>query len=266
MKNRFLRWITDHEKSAWFLFSIPLCVSLSWLLVWLKVGYGGILILNVFILFATLYPVQSVRTRFLNDAIRQYQNLCDPDVFLQECKRQLVSAQGATLRTSLLINYYTAQSGLGQFKQAYDGLIALNLDQSTYHPYFKFVYYNNLSDICENLGLTESAEDWYQKAIQTYEKMRPRFQKVVGGTKVLLEAQACIRNRTDLDRALQSLNGMNIRNLYTDVCRTITRAQVYLLQNRIEEARADLNYVIEHGNKLAMVSKAKELLKGIEQS
>lgn len=267
MKYRILRWITEHESLSKLLLALPFCALFSCVLALQRAEWLSYLVLNVILLLISSIFVSIARSLCLNSTAHHFQALCDPEPTMREAEHQLATAKDNVYRMLLLINYYTMQSALGLYEKARDGLNAVNLDQSpTAPPYLKFVYYNNLSSVYDNLGQNEDAELHYQTAAQLYRTLKPKYQKVFRISMDLLHAQACIRNRTDLDRALQLLDRMSATNENQRVCRAFTRAQVLLLKNEPEQARVHLNYVIDHGNKLALVPEARELLKGTEQS
>lgn len=267
MKYRILRWITEHESLSMLLLALPFCALFSCVLALQRAEWLSYLVLNALLLLISSIFVSIARSLCLNSTVHHFHALCDPEPTMREAERQLAIAKDDVYRKLLLINYYTMQSALGLYEKARDGLNTVNLDQSpAIPPYLKFVYYNNLSSVYDNLGQNEDAERHYQTAAHFYRTLKPKYQKACRISMDLLHAQAYIRNRTDLDRALQLLDQMSATNENQRVGRAFTRAQVYLLQNRIDEARADLDFVIAHGNKLALVAEARELLKGTEQS
>lgn len=267
MKDRFLRWITEHEKLLYFI-GLLACALCTWSLYRCNVAPFGILLADLILLLIPPFVIAGLRSGALNKAVLRYQKECDPEILLHECARQIPTMKASEYKNLLLLNYYTAQHMLGEHQKALDGLLSLDLGRSKKRPTgTNFAYCNNLSDVYDLLGQVESANHWYREAAEIYRALSKPEQVAYHSTMILLEAQNCIRNRTDLDRALQSINALPESQGAQGISRAITRAQVYLLQNRIDEARADLDFVIAHGNKLGYVALARELYKkGIEQS
>ena len=268
MKKPLSHWITEHEQLIAYAIGLPACVLISCGLYACRVGFFGVLLVALIILFVPFFAVALLRAHLLNKAVFRQAKECDPEVLLCECRRQLPTVKPGEYKNLLLLNYYTAQHMLGEHQKALDSLLSLDLGKVKKRPTsVNFAYCNNLSDIYDLLGQTEAANHWYREATEIYRALSKPEQVAYHSTMILLEAQNCIRNRTDLDRALQSINALPESQGAQGIGRAITRAQIYLLQNRIEEARADLDFVIAHGNKLGYVALARELYKkGIEQS
>lgn len=265
MKKPISHWITENDRVIFWLGLIP-CALASWRLYSDNTPIVGIFLINVVFLLGIASAIALLRAHLLNKAARRYQKECDPEIFLRECARQIPTQKPCEYKNLLLINYYTSQIMLGEYQKALDGLLSITLASPKKRPTaIHFAYCNNLADVYDMLGQVESANHWYREATEIYRSFSKSYQLGYLSVFTLLEAQNCIRNRIDLDRALQLLDRMSATNEYQRVCRAFTLAQVLLLKNEPEQARVHLNYVIDHGNKLALVSEARELLKGTEQ-
>jgi len=265
--NRFTHWMATHSLLAKIIFSVFLCTVYTGLLVFLKVGYGGIVIFDLILILATICYVDSCSVKLLNAAIRVLNEQCDPYPLLQESKRQLASAKTGMLKQQLLINYYAAKVSLGEYQAVYEGLSAIHVDKYPgFSPSAKFVYYNNLSSVCDDLKLTDQAEIWYQKSLQLYQDLKSSKQKEqLRESMEEAKIQSLIRKQEYI-QALQLLNTFSASTLYKKVHASFSASQIYLAQGMPEKAREHLQYVITHGNKLHVVTLAKELYQSITQS
>lgn len=166
---------------------------------------------------------------------------------------------------SLLILYCLALRNTGKYQKAFEILSSINIDKfAGTLPVNKIVYYNNLSDICELLNQYEQADIWYAKMMQLYSDMPDNKTKKKLNNLVL---EAKISNQFlagQYSEIIESLNSFEPNSLSSTIENAWLCAQAYLKLNEREKAIEKLNFIIEKGNKLYTVTKAKMLLERIE--
>ena len=126
-------------------------------------------------------------------------------------------------------------------------------------------YYGNLSDLCFDLGLYEKEKECYAKIEELYKQIPPKYQPKFNIFSVRHDEDQRFYENGEYEKALASLDAADAgKNLLTIISNKMLRVKYLLKLGRADEAKCELNFVIENGNKLYAVTEAKKLLSEIE--
>lgn len=261
MKISFYRWIAKNQSTARILFS-------SFLIVVYTVLFYGVLdwhllpviILDLFLWFITLCYVSSASNMLIKKPLEEWQNNCDPYPFLKETEMILeYDKSNKVSDTAHIINYCAALQETGEYQKAVDILNTVNIDKYALLN-MKEVYYHNLSSAYHELGQYEAADIFYNKAIQIYNDMRNgKTKKSLEDNIIGLKAEHHFR-LGEYEKTIEILSSFSPSGKVRDVSRAYSCAQAYIKLNDIENAKAQLLFVVENGNKLFVAAQAKKLL------
>ena len=178
--------------------------------------------------------------------------------FLQSCKL------GNQIKTIALVNYSAMLRNIGRYYQAQEILTSIDPKKLPNPKVNKFVYYNNLADICFLLGELDEGSSWYEKTKEAYAEIPLKIRNNLRSNFFAsLESQQayCQKN---YQKVLDELSKADETKLVHKIDNSILRAKAYVALGRTDEAKRELNFVIENGNKLYAVTEAKKLLKELE--
>lgn len=257
---KLYHWIAKHQSLSFLLFTVVSCALCSLFLLWLDSPIWLIQLLDVLLIFANYRYTALCPFNLLRKASAELEDKCDPYPLLQETETLFSYPHKNGIELNLLINHNIALSMLGEHRKVYENLTAIDIDQYIQSPSTQFVYYNNLLACCDDLGMSEQVEQLIPKVMQLYaeiedEKQKQRLEQTVWSLKV---SEYMLRQEYTL--ALEILNGMKPVSLRSEVGNAMLRAKVYLALDETEQAKEQLRFVIDHGNKLWLVTEARQLL------
>ncbi|MBQ7939286.1 MAG: hypothetical protein IJ281_02800 [Clostridia bacterium] len=198
---------------------------------------------------------------WLQEPMKALHEQCDPYPLLREMHSLPMDKLSPLLRQTMVINYCVALHSVGNFQLAYDTLSSLNIDKHAgMVPLNKAVYYNNLCAECRCLNLHEEAEIWYTKMMQIYNDLPDSKPKRSMAPVVLFTRIDHHYYAGEYEKALELLDTVTPQNRIGEVDLHMQLGENYLALGEKELARKNLQLVIEKGNKLYAVTKAKELL------
>ncbi|MBR5273351.1 MAG: hypothetical protein IKU25_08200 [Clostridia bacterium] len=268
----FKKWILKH-----FILAIVLVILISialYVFISLRFDISDGIIHTLFFIFlmASLFYISMLPTFMTKKPINELLKKGDPEPLLHITSEMLTCKLHKSIELSIKINYCTALRENGRLREAHDALraividkMALTVPQINFVSQMKFIYYNNLYDICNLLGDDKQANFWLVKALQEYDSMSEnQIKKSLRPSYFLLTADKHLRN-DDYAQALDAVNQVVALHLPTEMSVALTRAQIYIRINKIDEAKKYLNTVIEKGNKLYCVTIAKNMLAEIEE-
>lgn len=258
---KFYHWVAKHKLLAFVLLSVAMCAVYSLFFYWWSMPLWAILLFDGFLLLVNYAFVSSCPLKLVQKALLELNNNCDPYPLLEETEKLLSYKNAKTAEQNLLIDRCVALRDAGEYQKVYDTLSAINIDKyAGTLPAVKYVYYNNLMDVCQLLEKTEQAELLYAKATMLYGDIKNKKQrKALEPTALCAQASDCFR-RQDYARTVQILSEMKPANAKMDVDNTLLCAKAYLKLGEPERAKAKLLYVIGRGNKLYCVTEARRLL------
>ncbi|MBE6640600.1 MAG: tetratricopeptide repeat protein [Ruminococcaceae bacterium] len=258
--------IAKNKAIAWLLIS-AFEISVFWILLSSpEFSSGFIAVLSALFMLYNLAFVHSAQGQLMKKPLKALSDGCDPEPLLKVTEELLQGKQNEANRQVLLINKAAALREMGELAKAFDILSAVNIDKIPGTlPITKFVYYNNLSDLCYLLDKPEEGRIWYTKLMQIYNDIPEGKTKLsASSSATLATADDCYR-KGEFDKALSLLNTLGAMTAAERVSTSLLRGMICLRGENRELAKTYLNDVINNGNKLYAVTVANNLLANIEE-
>lgn len=254
------RWMAKNRTLAKVLACTSMVTCYSSLLL-LDVPLWIVLIIDLFMVFYFSVWVDVSIGKLVQPAIQMMNEQCDPYPLLEETARQMHYGYKGTMEQTNIINHACALRNCGQYQQALDLLLGINIDRNSGTlPAAKFVYYNNLSDLMTLMCYYAEAEVWYQKQVQIFGDMpENKIKKSLRQTMESATASAWFR-RGEYAKAQAALNAMQPKELSHQVGNALLYARCCIAQGYPEGARQPLQFVLDNGNRFFAVQEARDLL------
>lgn len=258
-----IKWVYKHKVAAFLVFNLLYIVLLLPLFLFVEASPSIYLSLGIAVLCASLFSVFSTGNIIITKTSKLLDEECDPYPLLEAVELQLKKVKSKCYEQLLLISKATALRATGQFDEVLSILSNINIDKySTTLPVTKIVYYNNLMDIHIVKGNLLEANIWYSKTEQLISdtKMKDEHKQQLLVCFALNRASLLLLERRldEMESVLSSISEPLSNRMRIEKCMLF--AKLYISQNRIEDAKPNLQFVIERGNKLYEVSEAKEIL------
>lgn len=197
----------------------------------------------------------------MNPTVHHMHNFCDPYPLLQECDDQLSYVKNKQDRQHITTNRAAALIALGYNEDALASLEALNIDDPYTIPLWRYVYYNNISEAALACGQREKAMVYRQKADQAASCVTNQKQKMlVQMTTYDWLTGLCLLDGDYQGAAAYLSYQAPPENTYQRVNRAYQIAQVELAFGNSANAKFQLEFVVQYGNRLAVVAKAAAML------
>ena len=260
------RWVSEHKAISFILYNVIFWSSFLLLSTMVELHLITWIVYGIVILLISLLFISSIDIAVLKEAAKQHNNQCDPYSLLEIVEQQLQRVKSRSYKQMLLIDKAVALRDLGRFDEVYSILTDIHIDQyNTTQPSTKIVYYNNLVDILIIKGDLVQANIWYTKMMQMIndlnEKVKQKHQlseiSVLTQAELLFteskyeEAESLVRNISD---QIETSNRIAKYMLYAKLC---------IRQNRYDEAKPFLQFIIDYGSKLYKAVLAREMLNSI---
>ena len=259
------RWVAKHRWTAMFLY---------YALIWLPVllfhialharispwwaAYGFFMFY-----FSYLWSGSAIIVLF-NKANKALNDECDPYPLEKEINDQLSYVKSKPCRVSLAINMAAVLHAMGRYEESANLLEETDIDNCrSLTPAFKFLYYNNLFCAYCNTGRTQELAFLLQKAQQILAnlKAKEKIKKSLQETLQINFAEIhIIKREYELAEALLEAVDSENACMRQKAGIHLSKAQILIETDRPQEARQHLDFVLEHGNKLYIVERAKEYL------
>jgi hypothetical protein len=210
-------------------------------------------------------------------AIRDYEHInriltndCDPERFINALSKQFhinhMSHKG--LYNAVMLNICTGLGAAGRYEEMRNALNQIVIPKGRRWLPHKFTYAHNLLVCCLELGDKDSSQKYMaeMKSILENEKF-PK--KLLQQYKEIYLQDECLRGiNQDSSEEEQNLKERfsNAKNQIQKVAIQFSLGAFYLKQSEKEQARQAFNYVIDYGNKLAVVAKARKCLEELEKA
>ena len=199
--------------------------------------------------------------KLLNPTVHHMHNYCDPYPLLQESDTQLAYVKNQRNRQQIIVNRAAALIALGQNADALATLEALNIDEPYCLPLWRYCYYSNVASAALACGQREKAMVYRQKADQTAATItKPKEQALVRLTTNDWLAELCLLDGDYHGAATYLSYQAPPENTYQQVNRAYLIGCVEKGFGNLANARFQLEFVVQYGNRLAVVAKAQELL------
>ena len=254
------RWIATHR--VWVCI-ISIFIVTAWTIVRWPNEVNGFI--SFFIIYVGVLSPSVCANRIVNNAIAKLNNECNPYPLLEESEFFLRYWNPKVWKHSFWVNKYCALREMGKYQEAYEGLLAIDREKMKRFPAVsKFIYYNNLADICRLLRKYDEEQVWISKQDEIYAKVRTKSKKKQFQEITYLRVVGELVDKEAYEEALQTLEAIRPKNMRQQVSIHEMYSQIYLKTNDNENARIHLQEIIKKGNCLYAVEVAKERLGTIE--
>ena len=265
---KFYRWVAEHTILAKVLLSLGICTVYTALMYGLELSLWGIVIVDFLLVAITCLWVSVCHMNLWNPVILKNNNECDPYPLLWETDKQMNYRMSEINREQLLLNRCVAKRNLGEYDEVYTTLMGLHLYENPgVLPHQKFVYLNNLFDVCLLLEKYEQADIWYQKLTEAYtQKIKNKKQKeLCEDAMQIARAANCFRHG-EYEECLSLLGNERSGCLANQISKAMLAANACLKLGQIDRAKTELQFVVQNGNKFYAVVQAQKTLENIEVS
>lgn len=255
------KWVAEHKMLALVLFSGIEIFVYSFFFYKLDFPLWSIILIDLLLIFINYMFVHSTQNVLLKKPLEALSKHGDPEPLFYATQELLTFKNTQSDRQLLLLNHCAALRELGELQKVQDILKAINIDKlSGTLPITKAVYYNNLSDIYGLMGDSSQAEIWYLKMMQIYRDMpENKFKKVFQNTAFIATAESYFRKGDD-DQAVSMLKQIQTDDLSLKAEIALLYAKISLKQNDLACAKANLQYILDNGNRLYAVTIAQKML------
>lgn len=226
-----------------------------------NISFLSVYLADLFVLFLGTRFINAAPGKLFREPLEILDQKCDPYPFLEEAERQMARKDVSPQRQMTEVNYATALRMVGQNQRCAEILESINVDRYVgVSPQFKFMYYNNLSDVLFALGRTMEAQIWHKKAQRIYEDLpEGKLKQPLTHVIQISEAEALYYQR-NFDKALRKVAWINCQSQRCLLDAALLAAKCHIELEEPDKAREKLVYVAEHGNKLHIVEEANALL------
>ncbi len=161
-------------------------------------------------------------------------------------------------------NYAAALLEMGRAQEAYNVLYSIKDSKLISKQVFGFVFYDNMSVACEELGDFIQANEWYVKMVLHYNAL-PRLAVMDWATMHMRLAEIRFDYRHgNFAAAMKKLDAVNPANLTQDIEKARLTADIALALGQKAYAASAMRYVIAKGNKLYAVQRCRAKLTELE--
>lgn len=257
---KLVRWIAKNRTLTMTAMVVVLGTLLGYLTVYLELSKPSFILLAVVWATAMVIIVNNCGSGLQNKALKVLNEQCDPYPFLEETREQLTYRNPPQTELVLKINHAMALRQTGEYQRSWEILHNIHIDKSAaISPMMKAVYYNNLTDILTHLGRYDEAEIWYRKTVQIINDLPKRSGARLYGVRDAAIAEHFYRIG-EYQAALERHSAAEVKHALSTVEAAMFRAKCAIALDDRETARKELDYVIEHGNRLYYVTEAREML------
>lgn len=255
------RWIANHPRPSKFMMAFFVTLICYIALDPNTFSFGSRFLITFSLLFSGYMTISTMPERLMKEPLDILENQCDPYPFLQELERQMGHIQDNFQGQLTTINYAMALVQTGRNEKALETLENLNIDRfPTASPFAKFIYYNNLCDVMTRLERFSEADIWHRKAQAIYQDLpNNKLKQKLDRTVQMNEIEALYREQ-EYTIALRKLSRIPCQTQRALMDAALLAARCNLGLEEYDKAREKLQYVIDHGNRLACAEQAKRLI------
>ena len=224
------------------------------------------LVLLAFVLVTILsVGIGQCSSRLLVSASKMLLDRCDPYPYQEELRTQLSYGYGLQLDTLLRVDFAMTLHHTGAHETAMNVMKNIPIDKKkAAQPVIQAIYYNNLAAFLTHAGDYAGAEPAWERFRELADgKARAPMTRHYAATRILAEAHHLYRIG-EVRTALEKARTATEKTAMDRVTHAWFRAKCAIALEDQDTARRELNYVIAHGNKLAMVQDAWAMLKKLD--
>lgn len=220
-------------------------------------------ILMVVLLYICVNWVFGRSNVLLSEAMQPLWNTCDPYPMVEEARLQLRYPGPKNMTLVRQCNFALALQYAGEYEEALEILTQMPIHKTFgIHAQFKTVYYNNLMALYVERNQLDKAVEAYDQMLHHYGKIKISKQRAA--LQHSLDAKKTLFHfcRQEYAMAL-STPFPEPKNLLEQVLKAKIYARIYLAMGDLEQAKEKLEFIVQHGNRLYVVTEAKALLDSI---
>lgn len=186
---------------------------------------------------------------------------CDPYPLLEETEYMISKAKKGIPYFQVTLNYSIALMATGQYEKALSVLKDLDFNKIPTLPHHNmFVYYNNLCTACASNKQWEQMEIYRSKAEASYACIKKQaFKKKFSDSMSFYQILQLIQEKK-YDEAEKVLSSFIPKRGREAVMTAMTRTGIHIARGEVEQAKEQLQFIIENGNKLYVVTEARQML------
>ena len=262
----FNRWVAKH---VWPVYIVSTVVLLLTVCVLMGIWSG---VADVFLFLALLAGIfLCARFAFsrgnvlLKKPLAVLLHECDPYPYLQEAQEQQNYPGNSSSKLARMTTLASALQEVGEYDKAWELLRNVPTEVAMgAHPLHQVIYCNMMFFMLVRQEQMQEAQRWHQKLLECYGKIKSeKYKKHLDGIlKIHWASYYCVMQ--EYAEALQMTNGIQQKNLRDRVVCAFSLAKIACMQGEKETAVKHLQFVIENGNKLYVVTEAKALLEKIQ--
>jgi len=256
------RWVAKH---AWLVYILSI-VLMFLLAIVATDGYDGLLVILV---YPAMFAWSFVSARYVfsrgNVLLKKPMEIllqeCDPHPFLEETQRQRNYPGNRNLKLWHILYEGMALREIGEFSQAY-ALLAAHGNELV--PRTALVvqaqYYAEMAYLSAKLGDLQGMEFWHEKLLDAHSKTKTKRHKQFTESAVTSHLVMYHYARQEYSQSFQVLQNVPTGVPRSRVAVAMNQARIHLALEEMQKAKEKLEFVIQNGNKLYIVTEAKELL------
>ena len=255
------RFLTLHGRGLYYILSLCICLGIAILCFTGKISFLTALLL-VCIIPPILYLVINIRSyKYWMQFMSALEVGCDPYPLLEETEYMISKAKKGLPYFQVTINYSIALMATGQYKKALSVLQGLDFTKIPTLPHHNmFVYYNNLRTACAANKQWEQMGIYQSKAEASYACIKKQaFKKKLSDPISHYQISQYIQEKK-YDEAEEALSAFIPKRGREAVMTAMTRTGIHIGRGETEQAKEQLRYIIENGNKLYVVTEARQIL------
>lgn len=258
----FCRWVAKHQKTVYYGLALLLGVLIAVLMLYFDLPALLGFALGITGVHAIAFSVAFCCGRFQEQTRKIMTEQCDPYPFLNELRTQLSYDNLPFHNAALRINFAAALHNTGSTQAALDVMRQIPLAQKkSASPALKAIYCNNLATYLQVLEDSPAAEDAYRQfRALAAEKKADKYLKKYSPSLVPMAEVEQLYRQGEYTAALERSRAIPVNSAYDRVHNTFLQARCSIALGDPDTARQALRFVIDHGNRLAVVDRAKALL------
>lgn len=186
---------------------------------------------------------------------------CDPYPLLNEIEVQMTYKNSEHFKQLLLIEYSLVLQVIGEYNKAMEKLESVNIENyAKKSPSSRSQYFGRLASIHLCLNDIEKAELNINRSIEILNGEKNKKLKSMSLMLIQYKVAELSYLKKDFDKSIEILNSIVERAKINFLHKAFLYAKNYIEQNKIDEAKVELQFVIQNVNKLIYVQIAKDLL------
>ena len=255
------RFLTLHGRGLYYFLASCLLLGIAILL------FSGKI--SLFIAFLLLFIMPTLILLAINMRSHKYwmqfmsalEAGCDPYPLLEETEYMISKAKKGIPYFQVTLNYSIALMATGQYEKALSVLKDLDFNKIPTLPHHNmFVYYNNLCTACASNKQWEQMEIYRSKAEASYACIKKQaFKKKISESMSFYQIFPLIQEKK-YDEAEKALSSFIPKRGRESIMMAMTLTEIHIGRGETEQAKEQLHYIIENGNKLYVVTEARQIL------